>query len=137
MKRYTKLAVILLIFLGCTEPQIEEPDFVKKPEPVPAKPNYFEPSSDSEYDALKGGLVGKPFVEYYSATWCGYCKQQSPIIKELSNKHKTVSFLKIDVDQCPKTTKVKGVASLPTTIVNGKKFIGLTNSSVLEQEILK
>lgn len=142
MKRYTKFVALLLIFIGCTQPQLEEPDFVKKPEPVPVPNplpvvNYFEVFSDQQYETLKGGLANQSIVEYYSAVWCGYCKQQTPIIKELSTKHKNVTFIKIDVDTCKNTPKQAEVKSLPTIIVNGKKFVGLTNSSILEQEILK
>lgn len=140
MKRYTKFVALLLIFVGCTSPKIEEPDFVKKPEPpppvVPAI-NYIEVFTDQQYESAKKGLAGKSVVEYYTAVWCGYCTKQTPIIKELSQKHKNVTFLKIDVDTCEEAPRKAGVKSLPTIIVNGKKFVGLTSSNVLEEEISK
>ena len=121
MKRYTKLVALFLFFVGCTSPNIEEPDFVKKPEPTPVIPvnNFIEIFTDNQYDLVKNGLANKSYVEYYSAVWCGYCKQQTPILKELSEKHKNVTFLKIDVDTCEGAPRKAGVKSLPTIIVNG------------------
>lgn len=136
--RYTKFLAILAIFLGCTTHEVEEPDFVKRPEPAPVPSpaiNYVEVFTDQQYENVKASLAGKPVVEYYSAVWCGYCKQQTPIIKELSEKYKKVIFLKIDVDTCTDAPKKAGVKSLPTVVVAGKKFVGLTHSNVLEKEI--
>lgn len=140
-KKYTKkngaAAILLVFFAGCLQPEVEEPDYVKRPEPSPVIPivNYVEVFTDQQYENVKASLAGKPAVEYYSAVWCGYCKQQTPILKELADKHKNITVLKIDVDTCQKTTKEAGVKSLPTTIVNGKKFVGLTNLSKLEESL--
>lgn len=135
MLKYTRFFVALVFFVGCSQPTIEEPDFVKRPEPTP-KPleiNYFEVATDQQYEIAKKNLAGKPIVEYYSAVWCGYCTKQTPIIRDLSERYKHVTFLKIDFDNCANTAKDAGIQSLPTTVVAGKKLVGLTSSKEIEK----
>lgn len=38
-------------------------------------------------------------VVYFTAQWCGPCKQIAPYIDQLSQQFDDVSFLKIDVDK--------------------------------------
>lgn len=138
MTKYTKFLSILLIFAGCSQPQVEEPDFVKKPEVPPVivpAINYVEVATDQQYQKAKSTAGFTKTLEYFSAVWCGYCTSQTPIIKELAQKHKNVLFLKIDVDSCPDATKNADVKSLPTVVVNGKKFVGFTKLNVLEKEL--
>ncbi len=139
MKKYTKWGLIALIFAGCSSPQVEEPPFVKKPEPTvpPVTTNYVEVFTDQQYEKAKNGLASLKTVEYYGAVWCGYCKEQTPIIKELAAKHKNVGFIKIDVDGCKEAAASHGIRSLPTVIVGNEKFVGLTQRETLEKEIKK
>lgn len=138
MRKYTKFLASLLIFTGCLQPQVEEPDFVKKPELPPVivpTINFVEVATDQQYEKAKNTAGFTKTLEYFSAVWCGYCTSQTPIIKELAQKHKNVLFLKIDVDSCPDATKNADVKSLPTVVVNGKKFVGFTKLNVLEKEL--
>lgn len=35
----------------------------------------------------------------FSATWCGPCKLMAPFYSELSEKHTSIMFLVVDVDE--------------------------------------
>jgi thioredoxin 1 len=79
----------------------------------------------------------------FSATWCGPCKMQKPIIEELKVKYSgKVTFKVIDVDEDQTLAHTYSVHAIPTLIVlhNGKmvnSFVGLTSKEKLETEIAK
>ncbi len=37
---------------------------------------------------------------YFTATWCGPCKQISPIVSNIAENNEHIRVLKIDVDDC-------------------------------------
>ena len=51
---------------------------------------------------------------YFSAAWCGPCKQLGPIIGEISP---TIPVKKIDVDQNPEMAQKYGIRNIPTVIL--------------------
>ena len=69
--------------------------------------------SDEKFkDLIKKDIV---VVDFF-ATWCGPCKMLSPVIEELSSRFSDVTFVKMDVDQCPSISKEYGTMSVPTLI---------------------
>lgn len=65
----------------------------------------------------------KPVIVDFHALWCGPCKVQSPILKELaSDLGDRVRVIKIDVDQNNALAGQYQIQSVPTLIVfkNGK-----------------
>jgi thioredoxin 1 len=70
---------------------------------------------------------------YFSAPWCGPCKQLGPIMEELNNEGYTVQ--KIDVDSNPEITQAFDIRNVPTVILQednvekGRK-IGLNQKSM-------
>jgi peroxiredoxin (alkyl hydroperoxide reductase subunit C) len=71
--------------------------------------------SRRDFDALLSG--GKPFVLYVGAPWCGKCKQLSPYIVELAEKHPGLTFVKMDSTAEPveQIAQELGVKALPAT----------------------
>lgn len=65
----------------------------------------------------------KPVVVDFHALWCGPCKVQSPILKEVATElGDRVRVIKIDVDQNQELAGRYQIQSVPTLIVfkNGK-----------------
>jgi thioredoxin 1 len=65
----------------------------------------------------------KPVIVDFHALWCGPCKVQSPILKELAAElGDKVRVIKIDVDQNNALSAQYQIQSVPTLIVfkNGK-----------------
>jgi len=65
----------------------------------------------------------KPVIVDFHAVWCGPCKIQSPILKELAAElGDSVRVIKIDVDQNNDIASRYQIQSVPTIIIfkNGK-----------------
>lgn len=76
------------------------------------------------HDVVKEGVV---LVDFY-AVWCGPCKMQSVVLKELEEE---VEILKVDTDKHEELAKEYGIMSIPTLILfeNGEvkhKNVGFT-----------
>ncbi len=69
--------------------------------------------TDSTFNDL---IKEKQVIVDFFATWCGPCKMLSPVIDELSNKYPDITFVKIDVDECPTISREYGVMSVPTLL---------------------
>jgi thioredoxin 1 len=66
----------------------------------------------------------QPIIVDFHALWCGPCKVQSPILKELAGElGDRVRVIKIDVDQNNALASQYQIHSVPTLIVfkNGKQ----------------
>lgn len=53
-------------------------------------------------------------VLYFSATWCGPCKQLGPIMESLSSE---INYEKINVDTSPDLVTKYGIRNIPTMIL--------------------
>ena len=93
---------------------------------------------DSEFEnTIKNSEV--PVLVDFFATWCGPCRQLSPILEEISSEmNGKVRIVKMDVDESPDTPASFDVKGIPTMIVfkNGKavdtKVGSMPKSAVLE-----
>lgn len=70
------------------------------------------------------------------ATWCGPCRMLSPVLDNISEELKDVTFYKIDVDNAEKITAEYQIMSIPTLLIfeDGKlkdKVVGLRSKSDL------
>jgi thioredoxin 1 len=86
----------------------------------------------------KKGLV---MVDFY-ADWCGPCKLTSPIIEELSEEHKDISFVKVNVDNNQELASQYSVFSIPTFIVFkdgtlATQFVGAMGKEGFEEQLNK
>jgi thioredoxin 1 len=73
------------------------------------------------FDSLINGA--QPVIVDFHALWCGPCKVQSPILKELAGELAgRVRVIKIDVDQNAGLASQYQIQGVPTLIVfkNGK-----------------
>jgi len=60
----------------------------------------------------------RPVIVDFHALWCGPCKVQSPILKELASElGEKVRVIKIDVDQNNALASQYQIQSVPTLIV--------------------
>jgi thioredoxin 1 len=51
------------------------------------------------------------------APWCGPCKAIEPALDELAGSTDKVEFVKLDIDENPRTANTYGVLSLPTVML--------------------
>lgn len=85
----------------------------------------------------------KPILIDFSATWCGPCRMQKPILEELEKKYKDkVEFQLVDVDENQQLASKYGIHAVPTLIIlkdgaEVKRFMGVTQGSVLAAELEK
>ncbi len=80
------------------------------------------PVDDSNFDqtVLKSK---QPVLVDFWATWCKPCQMVAPVLDELAKEYTgKVNFVKMDVDQNPKTPAKFNVMSIPTILIfkNGK-----------------
>lgn len=110
-----------------------------------------ETSANQESPAVLAGLTeatfaekikGKPMVIIdYNATWCGPCKQLSPILKEwVKAQNGKVELIEIDVDENQELAKAKKIESIPYLEMykNGVKTwtsVGLIGKEELDKSL--
>jgi thioredoxin 1 len=94
--------------------------------------------SNFENKVLK---ADKPTLVDFWATWCKPCLMIAPILDELSIEYgDRVSFVKLDVDQNPKTASQYGIKSIPTLLIfkNGEPvthIVGLRPKDELKKNL--
>jgi len=72
--------------------------------------------TDDTFDAEVLGAA-KPVVVDFWAPWCGPCKAIEPALEELAGANASVEFVKLDIDENPRTASRFGVLSIPTVML--------------------
>lgn len=118
-----------------------EPAFELSFTPAPEEKNYHELNSKSEIDQHLKNHSEKLTVIDFFATWCPPCRAIAPVFERLSAEHKTVQFIKTDVDQNPESSQFYGIRAMPTFLFlkNGKilETVRGANESAIKNAILK
>ena len=96
--------------------------------------------STSEYDQILNENKSV-FVDFY-ADWCGPCKMVGPLVEELANEEKDVTFIKVNVDNTPDIAQRYGIMSIPTLLAfkNGElvgNIVGFQPKEALKQLVEK
>lgn len=101
-----------------------------------------KPLSINDIDFDEKVLKAKnPVLVDFWATWCRPCLMVAPIVDELAEKYSgKIDFVKVDVDQNPKTAASYNVMSIPTILIfkNGKPvshMVGLRPKAELARNL--
>ena len=98
------------------------------------------PVQDSNFDQMVL-QADKPVLVDLWATWCKPCLMVAPILDELAEEYNgKISFVKVDVDQNPKTAARYGIKSIPTLLIfkNGEPIshiVGLRPKEELKRSL--
>jgi len=72
---------------------------------------------DSNFDEIVLQAKTPVLVDFW-AEWCGPCHMVAPVVEELAEEYEgRISFVKLDVDQNPKTASRYGIMSIPTLLI--------------------
>ncbi len=77
-----------------------------------------QPKKDSFHDLIHGD---KPVLVDFYADWCGPCKVQAPILKQLADRtNDGLRIVKIDIDRSRAAATKYQIQSVPTLILFSK-----------------
>lgn len=85
----------------------------------------------------------KPVVVDFWADWCVPCNVLAPLLEKVVNSYDDkVVLMKVNVDECPETSKKFDIDAIPCVKVfkDGKvvgEFVGVATEDVIKQEIGK
>lgn len=122
--------------------EVEESEVgtVTTPEPTPVEER---PADTQEPEVATGNPVvaageaqKETYLIYFSAAWCGPCKQQKPVIEEIKAAGEFKVYI-IDIDEDPNAAAQWGVSTVPTMEVvrDGKRAWRKVGNGNSRQEI--
>jgi len=77
--------------------------------------NVFDISDEEFSEEVLSSEI--PVIVDFWAEWCGPCKMLTPIFTELASEYQgKVKFVKVNIDNSPKTASEYSVNSIPTML---------------------
>ena len=73
-------------------------------------------NSKEEFDNILNETKWIIIADFF-ATWCGPCQMLKPVIEELSEEHKDIKFVKVDVDEVTELAAEYWITSIPTVFI--------------------
>jgi len=137
---YLFLPVLVAIIAGtslCCTGKIERSSEINASTPKPG--GIIDLNESTFYDKTATGVV---LVEF-GAPWCKYCKQEEPIIEDISTSIAGKALIgKVNIDDCPNISSKFGIQGIPVIMLfkDGKpvvQFTGLTQKEDILTEINK
>lgn len=136
-------ALLLLAACNNKSENQESAGAVAEDENVRSEMPVASPDDEGQTEWTKQTTImsSKPMVIDFFATWCGPCKQLSPILDEIEKNHKgEVIFRRIDVDQEPDLAAEFRVEAIPMLMFVTPKgeyqtIVGLQTPEVIEAKI--
>jgi thioredoxin 1 len=89
-----------------------------------------------EKDVLQSDV---PVLVDFYATWCGPCKQLTPIVEQLATEYAgKAKMAKIDIDEAPGVASSHGIMAVPTLILfNGGQEVQKLTGFKAKPELVK
>ena len=53
-------------------------------------------------------------IAYFTASWCGPCKNISPVVMNIAENNETIIVIKVDVDECEDISSYCEISCMPT-----------------------
>jgi thioredoxin 1 len=72
--------------------------------------------SDADFEREVLG-ADRPVVVDFWAPWCGPCTRATQVLEALEAEHLGVEFVKLDIDENPRSAARFGILSIPTAIL--------------------
>jgi len=93
-------------------------------------------TNENYMDYVKGDL---PLMIDFWATWCGPCRQMSPIVEELANEYAgKVVVGKCNIDEAEDIAMQHGIRSIPTILfIKGGEIVDKTVGAVPKAKLVE
>lgn len=144
MKKLILCLTALLVLAACNNKSEQNDDQTSAAnEAAQSEMPVASPEDEGQGEWIKQTTImtSKPMVIDFFATWCGPCKELSPILDQIEQNHKgDVIFKRIDVDQEQELAQEFGIQAIPTLMFITPKgeyqtLLGLQPAEVIEGKI--